>query len=845
MSDTQFLIGTFCRRPTLGNLGRQIRVRSNFFEVHALPTQNIIHYDVTITPDVPPALNRKIFGEFERISREGPLNGIRPVFDGRKNIFAPRSFPFGDTATFNVTLPEDETIPSKRTPRTFKIKIKKAGEIYMDELHRFLQGKHPMTSNCLTATMALDVLIRHLPSMRHVTVGRSFFTNAGAEPLFGGAEVWQGYYQSARPAQEKMLINVDLSATAFYESGPLIQMVTKILGRRNPDDLRRGFSDRDRIKVEKTLKNLKIRVTHRGEATSKRNFKIIKLTPTPASQTMFDAGNGVTTDVADYFARQYGRRLSYSHLPCVTVQKNIYLPLEVCEVVEGQRHIRKLNEKQTADMIKFTCQSPHLRANKIKQGVDILNYRKNEYLKQFGLEVASEMIVIQARVLPVPTLQYHPSSREHSFQPREGSWNLRDKKVAQGAVLGSWAIVAFGSERDLPTQSIQAFIRELVITCQDNGMSIPNRTPPIMHTNSQGDIEGTLKTAWLHAGNAAKAQPQLIVCVLPNTGVPLYAEIKRVTDTVIGVASQCVQSRHMMQAKKQYCANLCLKINVKLGGMNSFISPSQIPFISDKPTILMGADISHPSPGEPSRPSIAALCASMDAKASRYSASIRVQTGRTEIIADLANMTKELLKTFYQTCGRKPERILFYRDGVSEGQFDQVLNGEIKAVRAACMSLDESYKPSITFVVVQKRHHTRFFPLDKRDSDRTGNCLPGTVIESGITHPYEFDFYLQSHAGLQGTSRPTHYHVLFDENTFTSDGLQALSYNLCYVYARCTRAVSLVPPVYYAHIVCRRARFHARDQHWSDTESGSEGDQGTASIFGVVKPELQRVMYFM
>lgn len=119
-----------------------------------------------------------------------------------------------------------------------------------------------------------------------------------------------------------------------------------------------------------------------------------------------------------------------------------------------------------------------------------------------------------------------------------------------------------------------------------------------MHTNPQGDIENTLKTAWLHAGNAAKAQPQLIVCVLPNTGVPLYAEIKRVTDTVIGVASQCVQSRHMMQAKKQYCANLCLKINVKLGGMNSFISPSQIPFISDKPTILMGADISHPSPGK-------------------------------------------------------------------------------------------------------------------------------------------------------------------------------------------------------------------------------------------------------
>ena len=59
----------------------------------------------------------------------------------------------------------------------------------------------------------------------------------------------------------------------------------------------------------------------------------------------------------------------------------------------------------------------------------------------------------------------------------------------------------------------------------------------------------------------------------------------------------------------------------------------------------------------------------MDAKASRYAASIRIQSSRTEIIMDLANMVKELLKTFYQTCGRKPERILFYRDGVSGSQF--------------------------------------------------------------------------------------------------------------------------------------------------------------------------------
>ncbi|CAG8472825.1 17354_t:CDS:2, partial [Acaulospora colombiana] len=426
----------------------------------------------------------------------------------------------------------------------------------------------------------------------------------GATALTGGIEAWQGYYQSARPTKGKIMINVDLSATTFYESGPLIMLVTKLLSRRTPDDLRRGIAGKERVKIERSLKNLKIKVTHRGESVSRRRFKVSKVTETPAYRTIFDMGDGSTTNVADYFERTYGKRLSYPNLPCVVVSRNNYLPLEVCEVIKEQRYIRKLDEKQTADMIRFTCQSPHIRANKIRQGVEILNYRGNEYLQQFGVTVSNDMAV-----------------------------------------------------------------------------SIPNKTPPIMYSNPQGDVEASLKKAWLRAGNAAKAQPQLILCILPNTGVLLYAEIKRVTDTIIGVPSQCIQGRHMMQAKKQYCANVCLKLNIKLGGMNVYINPAQIPFVSDRPTILMGADISHPSPGNSASPSISAVCASLDAKASRYSTTIRIQTGHAEIIADLASMVKELLKNFYQTCGRKPERILFYRDGVSEGQFVHVMNEEIKAVR--------------------------------------------------------------------------------------------------------------------------------------------------------------------
>jgi hypothetical protein len=45
-----------------------------------------------------------------------------------------------------------------------------------------------------------------------------------------------------------------------------------------------------------------------------------------------------------------------------------------------------------------------------------------------------------------------------------------------------------------------------------------------------------------------------------------------------------------------------------------------------------------------------------------------------------------------------------------------------------------------------------------------------------ICHPFEYDFFLNSHAGIQGTNKPAHYHVLVDENGFTPDTLQLLTY---------------------------------------------------------------------
>ncbi|EYU37003.1 hypothetical protein MIMGU_mgv1a020025mg [Erythranthe guttata] len=111
---------------------------------------------------------------------------------------------------------------------------------------------------------------------------------------------------------------------------------------------------------------------------------------------------------------------------------------------------------------------------------------------------------------------------------------------------------------------------------------------------------------------------------------------------------------------------------------------------------------------------------------------------------------------------------------------------------------------------------------------KSGLCvdLLSTLASRNLASTHEFDFYLCSHAGIQGTSRTAHYHVLYDENRFSADALQILTNNLCYTYARCTRSVSIVPPAYYAHLAAFRARYYIEAGEFSDSGSAAAGPGG-------------------
>ena len=135
-------------------------------------------------------------------------------------------------------------------------------------------------------------------------------------------------------------------------------------------------------------------------------------------------------------------------------------------------------------------------------------------------------------------------------------------------------------------------------------------------------------------------------------------------------------------------------MNAKLGGVNHAVAAegrvAGLPVLHACPTIVLGIDVSHPAPGSDA-PSVAAVTASLDADATRYAVRLWTQSGKQEMLdpVQYQKALKELFLEFYkQTKGYKPMRVLIFRDGVADNQFDAVIRDELMPLVAMCAELE-------------------------------------------------------------------------------------------------------------------------------------------------------------
>uniref|UniRef100_A0A6N2K050 Piwi domain-containing protein n=1 Tax=Salix viminalis TaxID=40686 RepID=A0A6N2K050_SALVM len=858
-------------RRGVGSRGQKIQLLSNHFKVSISNTGgHFFHYSVSLSyedgrPVEAKGIGRRLIDKVHE-TYGSDLAGKDFAYDGEKSLFTIGAMP-RNKMEFTVLLdsftsnrnsgngsPVDNGSPSEKDKKrmrrafqskTFKVEMSFAAKIPMQAIAAALRGQE--SENSQEALRVLDIILRqHAAKQGCLLVRQSFFHNDPKNyvDLGGGVLGCRGFHSSFRASQGGLSLNMDGSTTTIIQPGPLIDFLIANQNVSNPFQI-------DWAKAKRTLKNLRIRVS-----PTNQEYRITGLSENTCKEQMFSLksratdGNDVESldiTVYHYFVNHRNIDLRYSgDLPCINVGKPkrpTYIPVELCSLLPLQRYIKALTVLQRSQLVEKSRQKPQ---EKIRILTDVMksnNYAAEPMLRSCGITISSQFTHVQGRVLTAPKLK---AGNDEDVIPRNGRWNFNHKKFYEPSKIENWAVVNFSARCD-----VRGLVRDLIRFGEMKGILISDpvdvldengqfrRAPPLVRVEKMFE---QIQKAF------PNSPPRFLVCLLPDKkNSDIYGPWKRKNLAEYGIFNQCLAPTRV---NEQYILNVLLKINAKLGGLNSLLAMEQsrnIPFVSKVPTIIFGMDVSHGSPGQSDVPSIAAVVSSRNwPLLSRYRASVRSQSPKVEMVDSLFTLTpdkkddsgivRELLLDYYKSSGQtKPAQIIIFRDGVSESQFNQVLNIELDQIVEACKFLDESWSPKFTVIVAQKNHHTKFFQDGSPD-----NVPPGTVIDGAVCHPQSYDFYMCAHAGMIGTTRPTHYHVLLDEIGFSADDLQELIHSLSYVYQRSTTAISVVAPVRYAHLAASQISQFLKCDDMSETSSSHGGLTSAGQIPVPELPELHR-----
>ncbi|KZT69027.1 Piwi-domain-containing protein [Daedalea quercina L-15889] len=828
-----------------GTQGHRLQVKTNSFLITLQSSPGAyIHYD-----DFNPTIDksRRAFEIIDQLQISEPrIFNPRAVFDGRRNLFA-------KSDTLNG---EYEVHMSNRPGKgIFKVKLMRVSSIEPANIQRLMASGGAQQGENTMALNLLQIVVRQATNMRHgfAPDARAFFVQNGSRDMPMGLQAWHGYFQSVRPVLGKLLINVDVVNSLVYRPGDLTALAMAFLNRNNIRQLDQ-ISPQDFRRLKSHLKGVNVTVvtsrTGRG-----RPIKDLVLN---AGGYEFEKDGAVTT-VRAHYQQAHNRPLQHPRIFGVRIGRDAVIPAELCRVLPGQLYRKKIPPEMGADFLKFATQKPDARLKAIEDAVSgkdqLFDYQTSDFVRDARMLVNANALAVSGRVLPVPRIQYGDSKFEQ-IRDKRGAWNILNKKFLEPGVIPTWAIIVFDDNAPVDAvNSLAAMLRRNL-----EALGIRDDPPREKHNPYQAAqaLDTIAQRATIAGDRGQQISPAIIIVLLPANAPELRRAVKHWGDVTRGIPTQCLRSGKWQKLNDQYINNIALKINAKLGGINSKIDGGLIP----QGCMVVGMDVGHPGPGVVTRPSVTSLVASVNWDCTQYVAFSGVQQPRVEMINNLEDMlTRAMTQFALRWKGNYPGSIVFFRDGVSEGEFEKVSQNEVLNIKQILRDMDQinqngqpilgqkAYKsgalPKITFIVVGKRHHVRFFPRSKQEADGSGNCPPGFIIDDEITNAKYPDYYLQSHSGIQGSK----YQVsLLCSRNHDACSYQRLSFNLCHVYASATRSVSIPAPR-----VCARAENHfPEEMHFeeSDTASTTSGRAEFdlarwADSFKLARTNMTRQMYFL
>lgn len=239
-------------------------------------------------------------------------------------------------------------------------------------------------------------------------------------------------------------------------------------------------------------------------------------------------------------------------------------------------------------------------------------------------------------------------------------------------------------------------------------------------------------------------------------------------------------------------SKVVIQMNAKMG-----YAPWSVGIPLNSGFMVIGFDVCHDTNDKSKSfgAMVATLCPpTASGKTHKYFSCVSAHTNGTELSDSFAVDIGKALQSYVNENKILPSKIIIYRDGVGDGQIHQCLDHEVRTIENVLKKAyaAQSVPLSFGFIIVSKRINTRLFKAND-------NPIPGTVIDSVITLPERFDFFLVSQMVRQGTVSPTSYNVIKSDSLgLSANVIQMLTYKLCHLYFNCSSTIRVPAVCQYA-----------------------------------------------
>ena len=111
----------------------------------------------------------------------------------------------------------------------------------------------------------------------------------------------------------------------------------------------------------------------------------------------------------------------------------------------------------------------------------------SKYLKEeFQTSVDPEMVHVDGRVLPAPKIKLGP--QDQALVPRDGSWDMRNKALYQGAQIETWALACFAPPQRCNEDTLRNFCKQMSIVSGGEGMKMAAQPAVVRYARSSRDV---------------------------------------------------------------------------------------------------------------------------------------------------------------------------------------------------------------------------------------------------------------------------------------------------------------------------------------------------------------------